>query len=292
MIPVYYVAGAAAACVGALALLAALDRDRAFAAVWAALRRRSHAAVAPLRRAALAMALALPPDDDDKAAGATALRPAAPPLPPPGRLLEVLELGAGFGDCVSELVAAVAAANVRAANSRSSQGGRNADGDAPRLRRITLVEPNTRFHAALRSMAVAAAAAPAAVRLLGCGGEDMAAAGVEDGSVDLIFSHLVLCSCPAQAGVLAAAWRALRPGGRLVVVEHVRGAAGSAALMAQRAISLSGLWALFGGGCRLDRDTGAALVAAGPWARLELREVAARGVPFFLRPHIVAIAER
>jgi SAM-dependent methyltransferase len=291
MIPVYYVAGAAAACVGALALLAALDRDRAFAAVWAALRRRSHAAVAPLRRAALAIALALP-DDDDKAAGAMALRPAAPPLPPPGRLLEVLELGAGFGDCVSELVAAVAAANVRAANSRSSQGGRNADGDAPRLRRITLVEPNTRFHAALRSMAVAAAAAPAAVRLLGCGGEDMAAAGVENGSVDLIFSHLVLCSCPAQAGVLAAAWRALRPGGRLVVVEHVRGAAGSAALMAQRAISLSGLWALFGGGCRLDRDTGAALVAAGPWARLELREVAARGVPFFLQPHIVAVAER
>ena len=289
MIPVVYVAGAAAACVGALALLAALDRDRAFAAVWAALRRRSPAAVAPLRRAALAMALALP-DDDREAAGAMALRPAAPPLPPPGRLLEVLELGAGFGDCVSELVAAVAASNLRAG--KSSSPGRNADGDAPRLRRITLVEPNTRFHAALRSMAVAAAAAPAAVRILGCGGEDMAASGVEDGSVDLIFSHLVLCSCPSQAGVLAAAWRALRPGGRLVVVEHVRGAAGSAALMAQRAISLSGLWALFGGGCRLDRDTGAALVAAGPWARLELREAAARGVPFFLRPHIVAIAER
>ena len=39
-----YACGAAAACLGALALLAALDRDRAFALVWGALRRHSHGA--------------------------------------------------------------------------------------------------------------------------------------------------------------------------------------------------------------------------------------------------------
>ncbi len=254
-----YAAGAAAACALALALLAYLDPDRAFAALWGALKQRSHRAVAPLRREALALALGAGP-------------PAAPPLPPPGRLAEVLEVGAGFGDCVRELAEAVAAANARA----------GAGAGAAPLRRVTLVEPNARFHAALRGPAVAAAAAPAAVRVLACGGEALAAAGVADGSVDLVFLHLVLCSCASQAAVLAAARRALRPGGRLVCVEHVRAREGTAAHWAQRLLVLSGVWGLFGGGCRLDCDTAAALAAAGPWARLEVRPAAVRSLPSFL----------
>jgi SAM-dependent methyltransferase len=198
----------------------------------------------------------------------------------PGRLAEVLEIGAGFGDCVREVAAAVAAANARAGA-----------GAAP-LRRVTLVEPNARFHAALRGPAVAAAAAPAAVRVLGCGGEALAGAGVADGSVDLVLLHLVLCSCASQAAVLAAARRALRPGGRLVCIEHVRGPQGSAVLWAQRLIAQSGVWGLFGGGCRLDCDTAAVLAAAGPWARLEVRPAAVPSLPFFLQPHIAAVAVR
>jgi SAM-dependent methyltransferase len=89
--------------------------------------------------------------------------------------------------------------------------------------------------------------------------------------------------------VLAEARRVLRPGGRLVCVEHGRGAP---AAWAQDLVAASGLWALFGGGCCLDRDTAAALAAAGPWARLEVRDVAVRGVPALLRPHIAAVAVR
>jgi SAM-dependent methyltransferase len=263
------ITAAAAAAVLGLALFAASDRDRAFAALWRVLRGRSHAALAPLRRGALALALGLP--------GGLG---AGPPLPPPGAVEEALEIGAGFGDCAREVVAAVAAARARAPA-----------GAAP-LRRLTLVEPNAQFHAALRGGGVAAAAAPAAVRVLGCGGEALAAAGVADGSVDLVFVHLVLCSCPSQAAVLAAARRALRPGGRLVCVEHVGAPGGGLARWTQRLIALSGAWALFGGGCRLDCDTAAALAAAGPWARLEVVQADVQGLPFFLRPHIAAVAVR
>ena len=278
-----YAAGTIAACLGVLALLAALDPDRAFAALWSALKQRSHRAVAPLRAGALALALGAPPGGASDAGGsfsAAALFAATPPLPLPGRLAEVLEIGAGFGDCVREVVAAVAAANARAGAS------------AAPLRRVTLVEPNARFHAALRGPAVAAAAAPAAVRVLGCRGEALAGAGVADGSVDLVLLHLVLCSCASQAAVLAAARRALRPGGRLVCIEHVRGPRGSAVLWAQRLLAQSGVWGLFGGGCRLDCDTAAALAAAGRWARLEVHSAAVPSLPPFLQPHIAAVAVR
>ena len=44
----------------------------------------------------------------------------------------------------------------------------------------------------------------------------------EAGSFDTVVSMLSLCSVPDEARAVAEAWRVLRPGGRLVLLEHVR----------------------------------------------------------------------
>ena len=70
---------------------------------------------------------------------------------------------------------------------------------------------------------------------------------------------LVLCTVPDQAAVLDEVRRVLRPGGRLLFIEHVR-AAGSAARWQDR---LEPLWRRLFGGCHPNRDTVAAIEEAG-----------------------------
>ena len=80
-----------------------------------------------------------------------------------------------------------------------------------------------------------------------------------DGSFDTVVSTLVLCTVPHQESALDEVRRVLRPGGRLLFIEHVR-AVGSAARWQAR---LRPLWGRLFGGCHLDRDTVAAIEEAG-----------------------------
>ena len=80
-----------------------------------------------------------------------------------------------------------------------------------------------------------------------------------DGSFDTVVSTLVLCTVPDQAAVLDEVRRVLRPGGRLLFIEHVR-AAGSMARWQDR---LEPLWRRLFGGCHPNRDTVAAIEEAG-----------------------------
>jgi SAM-dependent methyltransferase len=82
----------------------------------------------------------------------------------------------------------------------------------------------------------------------------------EDGRFDSAVAVLVLCSVPDQAAALAELHRVLRPGGELRFYEHVIGSSRRLATV-QRAMA-PGLAKVFGG-CRADRDTGAAIEAAG-----------------------------
>jgi ubiquinone/menaquinone biosynthesis C-methylase UbiE len=82
----------------------------------------------------------------------------------------------------------------------------------------------------------------------------------EDGSFDAAVAVLVLCSVPSQAAALAELRRVVRPGGELRFYEHVIGTSRRLAGL-QRALA-PGLARVFGG-CRADRDTGAAIEAAG-----------------------------
>ena len=93
---------------------------------------------------------------------------------------------------------------------------------------------------------------------------EVSAAGAEalpfpDGSFDTVVSTLVLCTVPDQEAALDEVRRVLRPGGRLLFIEHVR-AAGSAARWQDR---LEPLWRRLLGGCHPNRDTIAAIEEAG-----------------------------
>ncbi len=79
-------------------------------------------------------------------------------------------------------------------------------------------------------------------------------------SFDTVVSTLVLCTVTDQARALAEIRRVLRPGGHLLLLEHVRSSDRPTARLQAR---LTPAWKKLARGCHLDRDTEAALVEAG-----------------------------
>lgn len=104
-----------------------------------------------------------------------------------------------------------------------------------------------------------------------------------DGEADAVVTTLVLCTVPEPGAVLAEARRVLRPGGRLVFLEHVAAEDRPERLRRQR--RLDRVWHLFAGGCRLTRRTEAAIVEAGFAVEAITRE-SARKAPVVIRPMI------
>ena len=80
-----------------------------------------------------------------------------------------------------------------------------------------------------------------------------------DESFDAAVSAFVLCSVENPAAVLGEIRRVLRPDGKLVLLEHVRGE-GRTARWQHR---LTPLHRKLAGNCHLDRDTKASVAAAG-----------------------------
>ena len=82
-----------------------------------------------------------------------------------------------------------------------------------------------------------------------------------DASVDAVLCAFVLCSVGDPRQALAEARRVLRPGGRLLILEHVRGPDGS--LLARVQDRVDPWWHRVAGGDSVTRDTGALVRAAG-----------------------------
>ena len=84
---------------------------------------------------------------------------------------------------------------------------------------------------------------------------------VEDGSVDAVISTLVLCCVPDQQQALREILRVLKPGGRLLFIEHVAAPRGSRLRRIQNWITP--IWKRLGDGCHPNRETWRELEYAG-----------------------------
>jgi ubiquinone/menaquinone biosynthesis C-methylase UbiE len=140
----------------------------------------------------------------------------------------------------------------------------------------------------LRGLAATAAEhAPVPVRVVE-GTADRLPAG--DGEFDAAVASLVLCSVPDQAPALAELRRAIRPGGELRFLEHVRADTPTLAWV-QRLVDP--VWPLFGGGCHASRDTLGAIAATGfVIERLERFQFPDGRFPSPTAPHALGAARR
>ncbi|MHB8490649.1 MAG: class I SAM-dependent methyltransferase [Solirubrobacteraceae bacterium] len=107
-----------------------------------------------------------------------------------------------------------------------------------------------------------------------------------DASVDTVVATLVLCTIPDPAGALAEVARVLKPGGRLLFLEHVRSDDPKVARLQDR---WERPWGWFGRGCHPNRDTLVAIEASA----LELERIERDRIPRapqIVRPLIVGAA--
>jgi ubiquinone/menaquinone biosynthesis C-methylase UbiE len=119
---------------------------------------------------------------------------------------------------------------------------------------VVAVEPEDRLRALAEQ---AAASAPVRVTIVAGHGD---ALPFEEASFDAAVASLVLCSVPEPGHFLAELRRVLKPGGELRFFEHVRS---SRPLLGAFQDVITPLWSVIGGGCHLNRDTGATIAAAG-----------------------------
>lgn len=107
-----------------------------------------------------------------------------------------------------------------------------------------------------------------------------------DGSFDTVVTSLALCTVRDQGKALSELWRVLKPGGTLLFLEHVRA---QRSFVAWWQDVLTPLWRLVALGCRPNRDTLAAIDAAG-FVMTRLDQVDGAWGP--ARPTICGVAYR
>ena len=110
-----------------------------------------------------------------------------------------------------------------------------------------------------------------------------------DEAYDCVVASLVCCSVSDLRAALWEMRRVLKPGGRLVFLEHVAAAEGSSRRRWQNRINP--LWKRLMGNCHLNRETEAAIVGAGFAIRQIDRESMRKALPI-VRPTIRGIAEK
>jgi ubiquinone/menaquinone biosynthesis C-methylase UbiE len=110
----------------------------------------------------------------------------------------------------------------------------------------------------------------------------------EDATFDTAIATLVLCTVDDQPRAVRELHRVLRPGGRLLFIEHVRSADPKLARWQDRMLWLNTRVAH---GCHCNRDTLATIRAAG-FEVTEVEDDELKHAPPFVRPLIVGAAAR
>jgi ubiquinone/menaquinone biosynthesis C-methylase UbiE len=118
------------------------------------------------------------------------------------------------------------------------------------------------------------AAAPFAVEVMGLSAETIPAA---DASFDNVVSTFTLCTIPDPARALSEMRRVLRPGGRLVFVEHGLSDDAGVQRWQQR---LNGVQQMVFGGCHLNRPISTLIAQAG-FEVTHLEHAYMKGAPRF-----------
>jgi ubiquinone/menaquinone biosynthesis C-methylase UbiE len=109
---------------------------------------------------------------------------------------------------------------------------------------------------------------------------------LDDASFDFVVSTLVLCTVDDPARALAEIYRVLKPGGRLVFLEHVRSDGPRLARWQDR---LHGVQVRVGHGCHCNRRTLENIERAG-FSIAELEHDRMRNMPPIVRPLIAGLA--
>ncbi|MBS1893966.1 MAG: class I SAM-dependent methyltransferase [Actinobacteria bacterium] len=120
---------------------------------------------------------------------------------------------------------------------------------------LTLVEPDPHMGARLRNRLESRTGA-VPTRLVAAPAEAMP---FDDDTFDTAVATLVLCTVPDPSAAVAELSRVLKPGGRLLFIEHVRSADPGTARWQDR---LEKPWRFMADGCHCNRDTEANLSAS------------------------------
>ncbi|MDI1493116.1 MAG: hypothetical protein OHK93_004903 [Ramalina farinacea] len=131
------------------------------------------------------------------------------------------------------------------------------------------VEPNTMLHPLLQAN-VKKHGLSDIYRIVPCGIEDfdrLRTYGLMEGSVDTVVCHQVLCGVPRPKEMVKACYRFLKPGGVMIVKEHVKAVGDPVTVMIQRMYQT--IWPFFLGGCNLTRSTGDYILQAGEWSNID-----------------------
>jgi SAM-dependent methyltransferase len=124
-------------------------------------------------------------------------------------------------------------------------------------------------------------AAPGATRVVPAPAESLP---YPDGSFDVAVSTLVLCTVPDPVAAVGELRRVVRPGGQVLLVEHVLSDDRPGLARWQRRLRQP--WRSFAAGCRADQDTAGLLEAAG-LATAGLRRETWHGMPPLVQPLLV-----
>lgn len=158
--------------------------------------------------------------------------------------------------------------------------GANLEHYGPGVRSLTIVEPE---RAMLRRLQERLRERMPQARVLRAAAEELP---FEDDSFDAVVSTLVLCTVEDQPRALRELRRVLRPGGRLLFIEHVRSEDAALARWQDRLMPINMRFAC---GCRCNRATLEGIRGAGFRVERVERDTL-RHAPAIVRPLIVGVA--
>ena len=160
--------------------------------------------------------------------------------------------------------------------------GANVEHYPPAVSRLVLTEPDKHMRAKLEEKLDASGRA---AEVVGAGAQSLP---FEDGTFDAAVVTLVLCTVPDPAAGVREIRRVLRPGGRLLFVEHVRS---EHARTARVQDLIRPLWNVVGRGCHPNRDTLATIRGAG-FELDDVERVIVPKIPSFVHEAIIGSAHR